>query len=103
MNSLTHSGRMIKAATTNVLILVAQGYDAQLAWTGMPQPFKSLADLLEAAGGSLDFILQNQLEPAAKTDPVSAAAESEYTSRLSQATDTCDSKEKSLWKRMCSL
>eukprot|EP00961_Rhodomonas_salina_P202988 2738801-Rhodomonas_salina.1 len=59
--ALQHSGRMLKAARNNILILVASGIDAQLAWTSLPRPFENFSDLLLAAGGSLGNILQTQL------------------------------------------
>eukprot|EP00961_Rhodomonas_salina_P074550 1001077-Rhodomonas_salina.1 len=62
-----------------------------LAWVDQPQPFANFADLLHAAGGSLDRIMQTQLSPADQCNPVTA--EAEYSRRLLQAANARDAKD----------
>eukprot|EP00961_Rhodomonas_salina_P256973 3472372-Rhodomonas_salina.1 len=98
---LKHSSRMAKATTTNVLILVAPGFEAQPAWTAMPLPYTTFADMLTDAGGELHRIMHSNLSPAEQADP--AKAEAEWKLQLQQAVNDRDTKNKTLWNKLCDI
>ncbi len=49
-SAINKSLRMQKAATSQLVILVANGFEAQIAWAGLPKPFQSFQAMVEAAG-----------------------------------------------------
>jgi hypothetical protein len=68
---------MLKATTLQLVIMVARGFEAQIAWAGLPKLFQTFQSMAEAAG-RLHRILQTS--PSLCQDWLSA--EDWYLSRF---------------------
>jgi hypothetical protein len=54
---MVRSDRMWKAATSRLTLHTAMGFPMQVAWSGIPRPYGSDADLERAAGGSWQHVV----------------------------------------------
>eukprot|EP00961_Rhodomonas_salina_P295213 3935246-Rhodomonas_salina.1 len=99
---------MLKAATSNLIVLVAPGINAQVAWAGLPRPFRSFDAMLTAAGGDLRHILHI---PTSALDTATDAtdqhqtgsavwAEAMYDARLGRADTVRMAKDDGFWQRV---
>ena len=92
---LVLSGRMVHAAASEIVVLTAEGYAAQVAWAEEPEPMESFADLFAAAGGQLRNIIQ-----LSNAELTCEQAEKAYSDRMEQAAEDRASRDAGLWTKV---
>jgi len=89
---LHESLRMLKAATSQIIILVASGFDAQVGWADLPRPFDSFQEMVEVAGGLQHIML---VDPATANDL--RTGEQTYKERLAASSQRHEKQDQALW------
>jgi hypothetical protein len=89
---LVQSLRMLKAANNNLLILVAPGLPAQVVWAETPLPYRNFAELVAAAGGTLENIVPSH--------HLTSPDEAGYLQFLRARAADVASKDKQDWQRV---
>eukprot|EP00961_Rhodomonas_salina_P064135 862336-Rhodomonas_salina.1 len=91
---MVHSLSMNKAASSQFVDLTADGYASQIAWTDTPVPVETFNDILAAADGSLQNIIQ-----LSNLQLTRQQAKDAYEDRMEQAVESRKSKTAGMWTK----